>query len=119
MIPTVRVGVVSGGSIVAVTIDETSPFGSVVSIVVVTGVAEGNGVGMFSRGIEVVREDPPPTFAGARVVPTELVGRIALGKGDAPIGSVVVETTPFVVTGQTNWNVVITRTFRDMESVPP
>lgn len=38
-IPTVRVAVVSGGSIVATT-DETSPFDKVVSIVVVTGVPE-------------------------------------------------------------------------------
>lgn len=100
------------------TIVDTSPFGRVVSIVVSTGVAEA--VGMFDDVAREVDDTPPPTLAGTGVVIAEadLVGS-ALGSAEAPMGRVVVETTPLEVTGHTNWKVVITRVFRDMEAASP
>ena len=94
MIPTVGVATVSGGCIVAVTMVDTRPSGRVVSIVVITGIPDP---------VSVAREvglDDAPTEPVAVAEPA-LVRRIALGRGDAPMARVVVETTPLEVTGHT------------------
>lgn len=140
MTPKVRGSAVGwlGGTVVVITNEERSPFESVVRSTVVIGVAEGEGTGTVPCGVGVVRvagtvETPPPTFAGMGVVTTgtvvvtatvveveedeEATVWTARGIAGAPMGRVVRETTPFEVTGHTNWKVVITRTFCDMETM--
>lgn len=100
--------------------EDTSPFGKVVSIVVSTGDAERGGVDIFGGGVvrEAGADDAPPTLAGTGVLaelPVE-VGS-ALGIAEAPMGRVVRPITPLEVTGHTNWKVVMTRVLRDMEAM--
>lgn len=57
------------------------------------------------------------TVLGKDTDDEDTTGMIARGRAEAPMGRVVVETTPLVVTGHTNWKVVITRTFCDMETM--